>query len=95
MASPLLKRLSAVALAGALFAAGGAVAAPAAGAVEAKCGPLYTYSAKNNTCSYKIQHFSITGGNTYHYGTKASKSQTSIQLVCYTNTSGYGVLNNV
>ncbi len=94
MASPLLKRLSAVALAGSLFVAGGAIAAPAASAVEGKCGPVYTYSAKNNTCSYKIQHFSIAGG-TYYYGTKASKSQTSTQLVCYPNVSGYGVLNNV
>lgn len=95
MTGPLLKRLSAVALAGSLLAAGGAIAAPAASAVQGACGPIYTYSAKNNSCSYKIQHFSITGGNTYHYGTKASKTQTSIQLVCYPNTSGYGVLNNV
>lgn len=95
MTRPLLKRISTIALAGSLCAAGAAIAAPAASALEGKCGTIYTYSAKNSTCSYNIQHFSITGGNTYHYGTKAGRSQTSVQLVCYPNTSGHGVLYNV
>jgi hypothetical protein len=95
MGRHLLKRISAVALAGSLFVAGGVIAAPAASAVQGKCGTILTYSAKNSSCSYLIQHFAITGGNLYHYGTKAGRNQTSIQLTCWANVSGYGVLNNV
>lgn len=93
MRHDMMKRLSAVALAGTLLGLGGVAAAPAASAVTGVCGTYGAYSAKNSKCAYLIQSYSRDGTTTYR-GTKAGLGKTSDQGVCRAYTS-YGVFHKV